>query len=99
MQYEYNLMGVGVMSRFPYVSLGSCMGLDCSKPGAELANGSADISIKTINQEIPRQEQVDFTVATGIVYLGYYIKENTQVEVGDYLAGAFPGTVGEHFIT
>ncbi|CAJ0605294.1 unnamed protein product [Cylicocyclus nassatus] len=123
MQYEYNLTGVGVMSRFPYVSLGNCMGLNCKNPGAEveflmtclqlinatitinptlvehkhvlqmLANGSADISIKTINQEIPRQEQVDFTVPTGIVYLGYYIKENTKVEVGDYLAGAFPGTV------
>ncbi|CAJ0605296.1 unnamed protein product [Cylicocyclus nassatus] len=111
MQYEYNVTAVGLTSRFPYVSPGNCMGLDCRKPGAEveflmnclqsinatitIANGSADITLGTVFQNNLRYEKVDFTVPIGAVYLGYVIKESTQIEVGDYIADAF-GPVGKH---
>ncbi|VDK60720.1 unnamed protein product [Cylicostephanus goldi] len=62
----------------------------------QLENGSADITLRTINQEHPRQEQVDFTVPIGILYHGYFVKESTHVEVGDYLGDAFFGTVSRH---
>ncbi|VDN19751.1 unnamed protein product [Cylicostephanus goldi] len=96
MQYEYNLTAVGLTPRFPYISLGNCMGLDCKKPGAEIANGSADITLGTVWQSESRYEQVDFTVPIGVVYFGYVIKESTQVEVEDYIADAFRGSVGKH---
>ncbi|VDK85680.1 unnamed protein product [Cylicostephanus goldi] len=130
MQYEYNLTAVGLTPRFPYISLGNCMGLDCKKPGAEveflmkclqsinasmtvnqapmeysdmltmefilkafhicnrsplqIANGSADITLGTVWQ-----------MPIGVVYIGYVIKESTQLEVGDYIADAFRGSVGK----
>ncbi|CAJ0600992.1 unnamed protein product [Cylicocyclus nassatus] len=59
---------------------------------ARLENGSADITLRTINQEHPRQKQVDFTMPIGNLYYGYFVKESTHVEVGDYLGDAFSET-------
>ncbi|VDN21581.1 unnamed protein product [Cylicostephanus goldi] len=37
MHIDYNLRAVGVTpNRFPYVSVGDCMGLDCKRPGVQV---------------------------------------------------------------
>ncbi|CAJ0607811.1 unnamed protein product [Cylicocyclus nassatus] len=58
-----------------------------------IENGSADISLYAFLQKHPREEKVAFTHPFDVAYLGYFIKENTEIKVGDYLSDAFDPTV------
>ena len=58
-----------------------------------IANGSADISLLALRQTLDRMEKVDFSHPTNFLYFGYVVKEDTHIEVEDYILNSFKPAV------
>ncbi|VDL84492.1 unnamed protein product [Nippostrongylus brasiliensis] len=81
---------VGYQTDFPYVNFRhECFNVNCRHPGAELHNGSADITHHTLVQSLDRMEKVDFTTPITFLYAGYFMREVPDLEVVDYILSSF----------